>query len=67
MSAVVFLSAPDTLPASVSILNLDEAGELGPAAAMATLIVLSTAVFSLAHAVLSHLLLGRQQAWRQGR
>lgn len=67
VSAVVFLYAPDTLPASVSILNLDEAGELGPAAAMATLIVLSTAVFSLAHAVLSHLLLGRQQAWRQGR
>lgn len=67
VSAVVFLYAPETLPASVSILNLDEAGELGPAAAMATLIVATTAVFSLLHAALSHVLLGRQQAWRQGR
>ncbi len=67
VSAVVFLYAPETLPASVSILNLDEAGELGPAAAMATLIMLTTAVFSLLHALLSQWLLGRQQAWRQGR
>lgn len=67
VSAVVFLYAPETLPASVSILNLDEAGELGPAAAMATLIMLTTAAFSLLHALLSQWLLGRQQAWRQGR
>ncbi len=67
VSAVVFLYAPETLPASVSILNLDEAGELGPAAAMATLIMATTAAFSLLHAGLSHVLLGRQQAWRQGR
>ena len=39
ISAVVFLYAPDTQLASVAILNLDEAGEIGPAAAMATLIV----------------------------
>jgi iron(III) transport system permease protein len=64
VSALVFLYSPDTLPAAVSILNLDEAGELGPAAAMATLIVLTTAVFSLLHAGLTHLLLRRHQAWR---
>lgn len=67
VSAVVFLYAPETLPASVSILNLDEAGELGPAAAMATLIMTTTAVFSLLHALLSRWLLDRQQAWRGGR
>ncbi len=67
VSAVVFLYAPETLPASVSILNLDEAGELGPAAAMATLIMATTAVFSLLHAGLSHGLMARQQAWRHGR
>lgn len=64
VSALVFLYSPDTLPAAVSILNLDEAGQLGPAAAMATLIILTTAVFSLLHAGLTHLLLRRHQAWR---
>lgn len=67
VSAVVFLYAPHTLPASVSILNLDEAGELGPAAAMATLIVATNAAFSLLHALIGHVVLPRQQAWRQVR
>lgn len=67
VSALVFLYAPDTLPASVSILNLDEAGELGPAAAMATLIMVTTATFSLLHALISQVWLARQQTWRQGR
>lgn len=66
VSAVVFLYAPHTLPASVSILNLDEAGELGPAAAMATLIVLTTALTSLAYSLITHLLFKRHQAWRNG-
>lgn len=65
VSALVFLYAPGTLPAAVSILNLDEAGELGPAAAMATLIVLTTGVFCILHAVLSHFVLRRHQAWRE--
>lgn len=67
VSAVVFLYAPQTLPASVAILNLDEAGELGPAAAMATLVMATTAAFSLLHALLGRWLLRRQRAWRQGR
>jgi iron(III) transport system permease protein len=46
-------------------LNLDEAGELGPAAAMATLIVATTAAYSLLHAVLSHVFLRKHQAWRE--
>lgn len=65
VSAVVFLYAPHTLPASVSILNLDEAGELGPAAAMAALIVATTATFSALHALVERNLLRRQQAWRR--
>ena len=64
VSALVFLYSPETLPASVSILNLDEAGELGPAAAMATLIVLTCAVASLLYSLLTHFLFRRQQAWR---
>lgn len=65
VSALVFLYSPETLPASVAILNLDEAGELGPAAAMATLIVLTTALFSLIHSLVTRGLLRRHQAWRQ--
>jgi iron(III) transport system permease protein len=65
VSALVFLYSPQTLPASVSILNLDEAGELGPAAAMATLIVLTCLGVSLLYAVAGHFLLRRHQAWRQ--
>ena len=38
ISAVVFLYSPDTKLASVAILNLDEAGDAGPAAACAVLI-----------------------------
>lgn len=66
VSALVFLYSPDTLPASVAILNLDEAGELGPAAAMATLIVLTSAAISLLYSLVTHLLFRRHQAWRQG-
>ncbi|HSN44826.1 MAG TPA: putative 2-aminoethylphosphonate ABC transporter permease subunit, partial [Casimicrobiaceae bacterium] len=44
ISAVVFLYAPDTRLAAVAILNLDETGEIGPAAAMATLIVASSTI-----------------------
>jgi len=65
VSALVFLYSPQTLPASVSILNLDEAGELGPAAAMATLIVLTCLIVSLLYAIAAHLVLRRSQAWRQ--
>ena len=64
VSALVFLYAPSTMPATVSILNLDEAGELGPAAAMGTLIVLTALAVSALHAVLEAWLLRRGQAWR---
>ena len=44
ISAVVFLYSPKTTLASIAILHLDEAGEIGAAAAMATLIVVTSAV-----------------------
>jgi iron(III) transport system permease protein len=67
VSALVFLYSPNTLPASVSILNLDEAGELGPAAAMATLIVLTSAIVSLIYSLSTHFLFRRHQAWRNAK
>jgi iron(III) transport system permease protein len=65
ISAVVFLYAPDTRLAAVAILNLDEAGEIGPAAAMATLIVASSTVVCLLYALVTRVLLTRTQAWRR--
>jgi iron(III) transport system permease protein len=43
ISAVVFLYSPETKVASIAILNLDEAGEMGAAAAMAVLIAAANA------------------------
>jgi iron(III) transport system permease protein len=65
ISAVVFLYAPDTRLAAVAILNLDEAGEIGPAAAMATLIVASSTVVCVLYALVTRVLLTRTQAWRK--
>lgn len=65
VSALVFLYSPGNMPASVSILHLDEAGDLGPAAAMATLIVLTTISVSILYSIATHFLLRRHQAWRQ--
>ena len=64
ISAVVFLYAPDTQLASLAILNLDDAGEIGPAAAMATLIVAASTTMCILYAVITRFLLTRTQAWR---
>ena len=47
ISAVVFLYSPETKVASIAILNLDEAGETGAAAAMAVLIAAASTVATL--------------------
>jgi iron(III) transport system permease protein len=64
ISAVVFLYSPDTKVASIAILNLDEAGETGAAAAMAVLIGLVSAVATLAFMGLAWVVNKRTQAWR---
>jgi iron(III) transport system permease protein len=65
VSAVVFLYSPDTVLASVAIVNLDEAGDIGPAAAMASLIVVTSAAVCGAYFLLQHWLDKRTQAWRR--
>ncbi|AOK35783.1 putative 2-aminoethylphosphonate ABC transporter permease subunit [Burkholderia cenocepacia] len=64
VSAVAFLYSPDTQPASVAILNLDDAGQMGPAAAMATLVLATSSFACVLFACISHRLLRRTQAWR---
>jgi len=67
VSAVIFLYSPDTVLASVAVLNMDDAGDIGPAAAMSTLILLTSIVAALLLEALTHRVVRRTQAWRQTR
>ena len=64
ISAVVFLYSPETKVASIAILNLDEAGEIGAAAAMAVLIAAASAVAMLLFMAVAWWVQRRTQAWR---
>lgn len=64
-SAVVFLYSTDTMLASVSVMNMEDAGQTGPAAAMAVLILATAACVKIAHMTLGKLLLNRTQKWKR--
>jgi iron(III) transport system permease protein len=63
VSAVVFLYSPNTTLAAVAALNMDDAGQIQPAAAMCMLIFYTNLVARGGHALLSRSL-WRTQAWR---
>ena len=65
ISAVVFLYSPDTKVAAIAILNLDEAGDTGPAAACAVLIAAASTVATLLFMGFGRWIERRTQAWRQ--
>jgi iron(III) transport system permease protein len=65
ISAVVFLYSPETKVAAIAILNLDEAGEIGAAAAMAILIAAANTLATFAFMALSRWIERRTQAWKQ--
>lgn len=64
VSAVVFLYAPSTALASIAVLNMDDAGDIAPAAAMAMMIVYTAAAVRLLHWLATRGLARRSQAWR---
>lgn len=64
VSAVVFLYSPDTVLAAISVLNMDDAGDTAPAAAMSTLILLTSALACLLLLGAARGWLRRTQAWR---
>lgn len=64
-SAVVFLYSTDTIPASVSVLNMDDAGQTGSAAAMAVMIMIAAMLAKLTHLLFDKLFEGSTQAWRK--
>ncbi|MGZ8260570.1 MAG: putative 2-aminoethylphosphonate ABC transporter permease subunit [Caldimonas sp.] len=65
ISAVVFLYSPETKVASIAILNRDEAGEAGAAAACAVLITAGSTVVTLLFIALGAWVERSTQAWRR--
>ncbi len=65
VSAVVFLYSPRTQLASIAVLNMDDAGDIAPAAAMAVMIFLTSALVRGLYGVLTRGVLARTQAWRR--
>jgi len=64
VSAVVFLYSPQTTLAAIAVLNMDDAGDVAPAAAMASLIMLTAAAGRGLFALAGRWALVRTQAWR---
>lgn len=64
-SAVVFLYSTDTIPASISVLNMDDAGQTGSAAAMAVMIMLAALLVKFAHLMFDKIFENVTQAWRK--
>jgi len=64
VSAVVFLYSTDTKLASVAVLNMDDAGDIAPAAAMGMMIFYTNIAAKFIHAAVARRLLVRTQAWR---
>ena len=65
VSAVVFLYGPRTELASVAVLNMDDAGDIAAAAAMAMMIFYTNVGARVVHAGLAKWLERRTQAWRR--
>ena len=64
VSAVIFLYSPDTALASVAVMNMDDAGDVAPAAAMGMMIFYTNVAARLIHLFVTRKLLVRTQAWR---
>jgi len=64
VSAVVFLYGPHTALASVAVLNMDDAGDIAPAAAMGMMIFYTNVIVRLLHGLISSGLLKKTQSWR---
>ncbi|HYN13381.1 MAG TPA: putative 2-aminoethylphosphonate ABC transporter permease subunit, partial [Burkholderiales bacterium] len=64
LSCVVFLYAPHTILAAVAIMHLDEAGEIGPASALASVTVFASVLVCLVYTLATRVLVVKTQAWR---
>ncbi|WP_286237555.1 putative 2-aminoethylphosphonate ABC transporter permease subunit [Neptuniibacter halophilus] len=66
VSAVIFLYSTDTKLAAVAVLNMEGAGDIAPAAAMAMVIVATSTTVRLLHWFLTRRLRARVLSWRRG-
>ena len=64
VSAVIFLYSTDTALASVAALNMDDAGDIAPAAAMSMMIFYTAASVRVLHVLATRGLARRTQTWR---
>ncbi len=65
VSAVIFLYSTETKLSAISIINMDEAGFTAAAAAMAIVIVATSAAVKVAHLLMTRRLERTTQAWRK--
>ena len=65
VSAVIFLYSPDTTLASVAVMNMDDAGDIAPAAAMGMMIFYTNVFARLLHLFLTSNIKRQTQAWRK--
>jgi len=66
VSAAVFLYSHETSLAAITIINMDDAGEYAPAAAMAVVIVATCIVARILHLMVSAAIARATQKWRAG-
>lgn len=64
ISAVIFIYSPETELAAVAILNLDDAGDVGGATAMAVIITALSVLALIVFAIIEKIVLHRTQGWR---
>ncbi|PYN46101.1 MAG: putative 2-aminoethylphosphonate ABC transporter permease subunit [Candidatus Rokuibacteriota bacterium] len=65
VSGVVFIYGPKTELAAISVLNMDDTGEIASAAAMAMMIFYTNVAARMLHLLLARWLERRTQAWRR--
>lgn len=65
VSAVIFLYGSGTKLASIAVVHMDEAGAMAPAAAMATMIVVTAIGVKALHLLLNRLVFEKLQIWRK--
>ncbi|MCD5325776.1 MULTISPECIES: putative 2-aminoethylphosphonate ABC transporter permease subunit [Pontibacillus] len=65
ISAVVFLYSPEWKLASIAMVNMDDAGDIAPAAAMALLIIVTNILVRTLYEVASRFLFKKTHAWKR--
>lgn len=65
ISAVIFIYSPETELAAVAILNLDDAGDVGGATAMAVIITTLSVTALIFFSLLEKIVLQKTQRWRK--